>query len=492
MSSTGPSRPPWLDLLPVDVCERVVLHVSDGGHPTESALSLARTSPKLCAAVRGTIAPKFELPYPFYFAGPTGSQGSISHQSASWAVKWLTDSDYASAWLALIKEFVVEIAIRTKYSKRLEIVEHLLKSPTLQRVHLFDKRTLFAAIGQSRSIRELHLFLRSRKYGPNLFEALSRLNLEKLSTECKACDSPRSCPFRDTSQFNSGYNALAVSCPNLKSLKMWCTLDAESGERDGSTAPVWRIFPELPTLQELTFNGEAPEQAIPKLRKLQGVGISWATGAYQTAMRVGTPMMEFVTETALDAEQIRGLTRCPRLKKIAFEVKNGADVVLADTFRKLPSLADISLQWENRDECEHGDLENHNCYVDAVPGAMLSAVQAAPNLSVVSLLFVRVPLEELQNILSSAAERLTEFMTCIGDQDEAPCERLEELLYTAVKNNPGVRSFQFCDMVPYRLESDADVDRQHPRLVAAVERLHRHAPLLDRMQLENSIMKSIL
>lgn len=76
----------------------------------------------------------------------------------------------------------------------------------------------------------------------------------------------------------------------------------------------------------------------------------------------------------------------------------------------------------------------------ASPGAVLRTVQAVPQLSKLYIMHVSIALTELVGVLKTG-KRLREVETSLGDQEEAPFERVEVRLLMAAECNNGLRSF---------------------------------------------------
>lgn len=72
---------------------------------------------------------------------------------------------------------------------------------------------------------------------------------------------------------------------------------------------------------------------------------------------------------------------------------------------------------------------------------MLRAVEAAPKLRAVSIVYTRIALSELVSIMEMVGRRLRVFETSLGDQEESPLKRLEVLLVCAAEQNTELGKF---------------------------------------------------
>lgn len=324
---------------------------------------------------------------------------------------------------------------------------------------------LLTFLGQSPSRRDVRVHVRFQRMrsGHFAFEAFSRVRMESLDIECIGVYYGReTCPFTDPSLFGPHSNALASSCPLLKTLKVNCSCISSD------VHPVWQALPALRSLRDITLQGpeittNIPEDALCKLSTLDSVNLQRCSDAHGLALRIGIPVTEVMTDRtqAFSAHQLHALVACPRLRKLSLRLQLGAEEVLPETVKMLPDLKVLNLLWEQsyfRPPSEY-DL--------ASPGMLLKAIGVAPKLQELHLTGIRIDLIELTAMLKLLGPRLRRFSTTIVGQSEFPLQRVVGLCRTAAKYNAGLLGFKLEGFVHRELFSDVTETEVHEALGAA-------------------------
>lgn len=446
----------WLDLLPLDVCERIAVHVS-GGSQNYEALCLAEASRRQRKAVLSALS--------FKFANSCDRESENLSFNARWAKLFISD-------IQAIKFYRDAFPIR--YQDNCDSLR-LFTAPTLRVASIWDDPILLLAAAQSKSIRELELYLTSYSPPELVFETLSALCLTKLTLHCWE-DTPESlCIFKLPMYFKSNGNLLAKVCPGLTSLEINCDCARDLD-------PLVTILPSMPSLCEVKLR-LAREATMPHLRRLESVRVFDLIDYHQAlemALLIGTPITEISSCARLDADEIYGLSCFPRLSVLRCTLGEEAEYALADISGALSSLRILDLSW--RTPLEVTRREYDVCLADIESNVLLDTVKALPNLIELRLTYLYISLREIIAILECIGTRLQRFGTDIWDQEERPIERLESLLYAASRNNPALRSFE---VVPIGLEylghglAGYQLERHRLRALSTLNRLRQNAPFFD-------------
>lgn len=485
MSSTASaSAMHFLDLFPLEICERVALHVSNGQRST-SLLALAQTSPKQRTAVSAALSKKLTLDC----FSATASENA--------------------AWANLLKDVVVELEMNGYDLAAVEDISHpeeeeaaavlrLLQAPTLRRVHVVDDPVVLHALASSTSLRELHIKLTTVATFDVFLASLELLQLTKLTIDCSMADTEWweiACPFEPPTR-NAKLAAMAAACSGLTSFEMSCYCVWDQNET--LSTPLWEMLPLLPKLREAVCYSDAPERMLPLLRGLDSVVISaemqtsgneWAPCL---AARVGSSVTSLHCIFAtFSASQVASLAKCPRLRSIRMKMECGAEEVLSDVICGLPQLEALHISWNSAEECVHDGERPHPCHHAAKPGTILRIVRRAPNLKKFTLRKVRVKIAEMRDVLESLGGTVRLLHLDDSGQDEAPLARLarlESLLYTVNRFNRGLETLRVDGLWPISkgVERAEDVEwvRQIFRLL---RRLQQNTPRFNVIQVSQGV-----
>lgn len=446
----------WLDLLPLDICERIAAHVS-GGSQNREALFLAEASRRQRRAILRVLRFKFE--------NSTEKGSEQLSLNARWANIFSSDTKAI--------KFPPE-AFPIRYQDSSDSLA-LFKAPKLRTVSIWDDPIVLLAAGQSKSIRELEIYLTSYSPPNLIFETLSALKLTNLKIHCWE-ETPESlCLFKHMSSSKSKQAMLANVCPGLTSLEINCDCSAD-------VDPLVNVLPTISSLREVKIR-LARKSSMPYLRRFHSVKVFDLINCHQAvemALLIGIPITEISSCARLDSDEICGLSCFPRLTVLRCTMGEEAEYALADIAWTLTSLRVLDLSW--RTPLEITRRENATCLADIESGVLLDTVRALPNLMELHLTYLYISLSEIVAILKCLGSRLEKLGTDIWDQEKRPIERLECLLYCASKHNPSLRCLE---VVPAGLEyighglREYEVERHGLRALAALNRLRQNAPFFD-------------
>lgn len=464
----------WLDLLPLEVCERIASHISPGSL-TDSLRNFATTSEPQRRAVLSALSYKF---------------GEHVQRSK------------CAPWVPLIRPDLVEVQAAPFVSNGFgtsissEDITALLAAPNLRSAAVPDDRAFLHAITLTRSVRHLKVWVMRETSRDLLFEAISALNLESLVLVLRPYSPRPECLCDDVRFFRDDYNALAAACPDLKALTIKCRCCVNG-------SPVVRMLHTLPALTEVGLTmGDFPDisdASMARLRTLDSVNIETPRNhvaglgpcaVHRFAVLLGIPVTTLSIDTCLDSEQISSLTNCPRLRKLDFKIAPGAEWALGDIVDKLPALRSLTLQWPpsapwERRDAPFPDEAPYSSHIEVPSGAVLRIVEGAQELAELSLDRVHILLPEVLRILKQMGTRLQSFALSVRNHEEQ-LHCLNELLWTVVRCNPNLRAFRIEGTQRAQLVSSyTELARLRQSCLAALTRLERQALEVETTQLRS-------
>lgn len=469
-----------LDLLSPETCSHIACYVSRGT-PSPDLLHLSQVSRLQGSAVCSALSHKLRLDL--------------------WPPHLYSVHD-VSCWAQLAAPTLTELKLREDphdYSyvrpqrlrrKMLKAISGLLTTaPQLRKAKLPNEPALLAPLSKVLHLEELTVWVQHEEQFRPWVSALGRkkteLSITKLILECRV---GRSCPFQSTSNQSSLSVAITASCPSLSSFELLCTCPCSS------PTPAERLLGLLPPLRGTRIRGELSPDSLAKLHDMESVRVEYSEFSHAQAVALGPTVTTLIGTGmgGLDARQVAALAGCTRMEMLCFSLKGDAESALAEVVRQMPALRVLRVFTESPSQCEHvrrdGEMyeegEHGVCLHDATRGAFLEVVKAAPRMIGLHLPHVRLARDEVVEMLRSAGTRLEAFSTAMNGQEEGPFDRLEALLYAAVKYNPSLRSFQIMTMtVNFEVDSGQDREDQSRRLITVIKRLEQAALFFDATEL---------
>lgn len=374
----------WLDKLPEEVCQRIATHVF---HEVQGpdALALAKASSTLRKAVLAALRHRLTI---------TETDGAGKDSESS---KWI------SVFAKDINELNVPLYFTFKGYAPPKFVHRLLSLPTLRVADISDQSRQLKAVARSSSIQEISIAIQGQVPPTQIFEALSKLPLLKLKTQCQKTHAGFKCPYHDKIITGPGSTTIAVNCPMLISLEVNCHC-ARKGKHK-----IWNVLPSLSTLHEMTVYWYLVSVAIPKeslrfLSKLDSVRIfGERIRPHSLSSQIGSPVSEIYYYSPLSseqtAEQVADFRNYSRLKVLSLRLMEGAESALPELVKKLPDLTKLVLQWRGSARTAREPFaESGVIYSTAAQGVLLRTVQSASKLSELHLYRIRIPLNEVVGI----------------------------------------------------------------------------------------------
>lgn len=492
----------WLDKLPDEVCQRIAAHVC-GCQQNPDILALAKTSSVLRKAALALLRNRLIIPDK---KSVTEFRLIMNH-----AEQRNQDVSTLCGLIRLMGEDIFELdqglfCNPLRHAVPSSILP-LFSLPYLRVVEIMDCPAQVAAVSRSSSIQELRLLLRHQMQPKQLFSAVAKLHLMKLKMMCMdACVGvcrKQLCPWQDPDVIGSDLQGFARFLPHLTSIDVRCDCLTRDIHHHLGMSMFWKVLPSLKTLKEISFCWHLPEVAPPKetlqfLSSREVVRVVNTRDAYHLASLIGLPVVEISSQhsfllAAITAKELLDLRNHPRLRVLGIRIDEGSEKALPEVVQGLPELRKLDLLWMPgillRDICRY----TGQCYATAMPGVMLRAVQVAPQLSSLCIVRVRIALTELLTIMKSIGLHLREFETSLGDQEEAPFERLEKLLLGAARYNTELRKFFIEDVghepgpiLEWKWEEQAQ------RVLARLWFLRRVAPYLSVGNLEEDVLRTAL
>eukprot|EP00177_Eucheuma_denticulatum_P007588 GFKZ01013808.1.p1 GENE.GFKZ01013808.1~~GFKZ01013808.1.p1 ORF type:complete len:533 (-),score=45.74 GFKZ01013808.1:762-2360(-) len=445
-------RAQWLDVLPLEVCERIATYVSNGAL-TLDLLHLAQSSAK-----QGTAVIK-SLNYKLAFGSSCPTRVMTS-------------------FVDLFKDNAVETNIADVKSRN---VSRVLEGRMLSVASISDCRSHLYAATVIMQIRDLHLKIEAVVPRKLVLRALACLPLSRLSIVCHHDRSSR-CPFLEPIPF-------AHACPDIISLSAKCRCHP----RD--PAP-WRVMPHLHQVKEVEIFDDLPKQWFPRVSTFESVKV-FGRNAYITAATLGHSVTELNLlegPNALTRNQLALLRRC-RLTVLRARLAAHAEASLPHFCRETPNLRVLELQWrhsrETRSRCPFYGVR----FAQMAKGVLLRSVKMLPVLCELKLLSVQLQMSELTAALRFMGPRLRFFGTSIANQLEEPFDRLWSIVETTSVYNADLKEFYVSESAPMfpfgsfvlvgRLETLKAMAVKGAMLAAAVRKLKKRAPALGSKSLDS-------
>lgn len=458
----------WFDITPSHILTIIATHVANAGQ-SQDALHLAETSPKTRQAIVTALSKQVTL-----------TDGCTRTNAIRWG----------RIFNGNVSKLVLD---RPEHVTQDQLFFHeedsIIQMLTLQSLHsarIFNEKKFLVAAAQSRSLRELEVELYDTSHDV-LFEALSTLDLSRLSLSCFCED----CPFLNPKYFNQERNVIASSCPNLQSLQIYC----ECSKYVGLPHPIWRIFPALKNLQEVSVtedaNDEHGQEVVTALQALKSVKINFTSGAFQLAHKVGRSMTELVQRSCLTGNEVKQLSFFANLQVLDVKIPEGSEEQLVHSLQQFSSLRELHLRWAPAtNTCSMQYCPGGNCYRTVPSGLLSKLIRGKPNLSNISLLHVTIDINEVTQIMEQIGQTLKVFVTSLLHQHEPVVLRLCKLLETATKCNSALTRFSVDDKGLSEIIGKEKVSRGQRnqqgyeggnRLLAALRKIRQSIPLLDCM-----------
>lgn len=269
-----------------------------------------------------------------------------------------------------------------------------------------------------------------------LCEVVADLPLRKLTIICEARD-PAKCFYKNLNSAARRARSLADVCPRVEQLGVGCRCTTAQHN-------LWTLVRDFCRINELCVHNTCATE-IPVLSNLRSFRMTEMMHHREFPQCVRDLISEWTVvlspRLAWSETQMFSLKHCLKLSKLHLNLIEGAEKALRDVILTLPSLSELSLSWEPKDSCVVPASSAH--------GAILDAVRAAPNLTVLRLINVVMALDELNEVLRCMGPRLTKLETGLMDQAEHMATRLASILETIVNLNHGLQMLDvdilFCD-----------------------------------------------
>lgn len=463
----------WLDVLPIEVCSRLAVHVDsesfvydgiDHKSSSSSLPSLAEVSEKQRTAVLEYLSYRLGFPH---------------------------EDD--GRWLSIFRNEFKSVRIGYYFpgSQNRPVVS-LLSAPSLRSADVENRSTYLRAVSNASCVSELTVRFAENSPLRSFFNALKKLNLTKLSLRCFRSNTwlPLICVTRDLFEPEEARNRLAALCPNLESLDVSCACV------DGNTESTACLVPEMfPNLRELTINRPLPQASIPYLRRLDSITLrNFRQGSQiqcKFASVVGSPVVAIEdaylhlnhlsspgTGEVVRCSEAALLQACPRLQKLELFIERGAENELPH-FRELHTL---QLHWEGTVvEDDQAPENRRERYYAPSQSFFRRIAESAVSVKVLYLLRARIDRESLLGMLRALGHNLRAFGASVTDQEESPCQRIDVMLRGAIQHAPLLERLQFGGssfLVPDRSSFEVKM-YWRTRILHGLNVLHRRAPQLD-------------
>lgn len=461
----------WLDLLPLDVCERIAAHVSHG-QQTESALALAQTSAHLGAAVVSSFSHNLRI---------------SSSPNRDRTIPWLSLAPYCkSLRFTGMDTGTRRIGVATGSGKRrcISTLNDLIIGDNVETVDFWLTSYILLRLWGKKNVSKLIIRIFSGEDAEQLFLTLKTMDVKHLHVYCKTRD-PTHCPFSNKLHFNKSRNALSESCPNLETLQLSCycfswTMSSFLSASDAHN--VWSIFPQCKKLKSLVLPSYPPQDVLSEVCKVRNVKPFRDDLAFDLAMRLKSSIMELECSKLLSLAEINKLSVCTRLRSLDICIDQGTETALPTLIRQLPELRSLKV----RMNILKYDVQSKGYVFNQVQSAaMLQTVLNAPKLDTLNMVNICISKTEIKQILIGMGTRLRDFMLVSGDEGEIALQMVEVLLYTAAQYNTDVRKL----IVSWKsdVELNPCTNPNHAiRVYRALDCLLGRAPFLDKTPLENA------
>lgn len=428
------------------------MHVGHGD-PTESLLHLAEIGPKYCDPVLRSLDFVLDLSEPRVWN---------NYATGDALMRW---SKVASC---SVQEIVGDLLPRGLIRQEHRLVT-LLMQPSLVRVAISDLPFVLESVASSNSVRELDLAIQESHNHGEIFRTLSKLNLRKLKIDCTRCLGNRNMDPTECILFNPVYisdsqNALARSCPRVRSLGVSCEVITCGMATD------FLFVSGLNALEELSIaSGFLPQAAISRLSRIPSVFLGFHENTFPLCFDLGWSLSAVDTGGMfLNPMQLERLRGFPRLKSIRCAIPEEAQHLLPGVVSALPGLRTLHVSLEQGQDSDEGflcyvggDTEDPQIYPAARKGVMLRTVHAANQVTDLGLTRMRIGLDELREILQLAGSRLERFEFSILGQTEAAPLRIAGVLLLMSICCRSVRhtTYDDCRLISSRRDSDMDLVR---------------------------------
>lgn len=346
------------------------------------------------------------------------------------------------------------------------------------------------------NLKQLTLLQACELKGPQLWTALSEMTLQRLRLGCGCfCldNSSCMCPFRDDGGFGGICEALCTAFGQVRVLDVNC--GCFRGERivgrDGH--PVWMTLPRLKRLKGVVVRSkmlrwlEMDEDCLEGLRKslsaVENVSIEHGEQAVEVAHVLQERMKDVRAMgwyRPLGLSQLEKLRVCQRLEALITVVDEGVERELSRLVNGWRELAHLDMAWRRVTAGRMERPEQVFWRYRAEDGLVKKIVKAGNSLRKLRLMGIGVSVEEWAEVLKWMERRLRVFgATMQGEQESAveAMQRVEQLLYVAVRCNPELEEFE---VVWGEAEGEGTVTEeervQAERTMRAVNRLQRQVP----------------
>lgn len=389
----------FLDKLPSEVCQKILSYLTPKKNDLESYypfLQLAEANPALRSQVLVALSHTLKLSRRF---------------------------EHLPRWVSLFYPDILELDITAGEPNDQDSVAQLLAAPNLARVYVNDIPRFLRALAHSPSLSALNINFFRPGSGAELLDVLPTLNLQTLTlTWHRKYDV---CPLNNVSDIPQ---MLASCCPNVQVLEIDCACDFLPTESSDGCL-VWPVVASFPALRKFKIKiwRDDPDDFIDDAS-------SWFVppqlNAPLTLVEASFDRVSLILEGHLDVEA-------------PVPAGEGGHLMLIDSVPLLapfvPSqLGKIYLKWYE----EATDQENENfgrsLYHEPYHGSILRMISTAPAVEELTIMRVRVPITEIMNILTAMGPQVRIFGTAVENQEEAPDERLSEVLEKASLENPSL------------------------------------------------------
>lgn len=407
----------WLDVPPPEVRAHIAFHVSGGQH-TLSALHLAKVNKKQREAVLASVPKVLHI-----------SSTEDQHQ-----------------WTSLLIDELVAVSFESCDSRHFP--DHafaLLSAPKLCEVCIPDDPTFLGHIANS-SVSDVVITVRGWTSPALLFDTLATLPLKRLKIFCSLTDK-RQC-FNNPDFVGPIAGALGACCPGLTFFQMHC--DCAITMPWHSNQLIQNAMPMLHALREVKIR-ELPSDSLELFSGLKSITVQSVADVQLLAKQLGPAASGILDPCGVfDTHQLRRLFRCTRLSHLLCTVREQTEFALAELLTRSLHLGKLAVFWDIAEVARGSETKNrplHPSYAKMTPGVLPRAMSSV-KLTSLTLAWVHIPLSDLTQMLKCVGPQLHYFVTSILDQEEEPMDRIEHVLYAAVKHCPNLLELGLCERAP--------------------------------------------